>query len=543
MNDHHDCGPDLTMSPWSIGKYAKRSSTIHIGSQDLTTANAATGKPFPSTAAPSLINVFDIDGITAYQGVESPLADDQNVWATGDTGSGVSLFYIGVGFNTSEFTPGATLDTAKLQQIEPDDNFLQISRPAIRNDVNNGDAYVPIMGIGDILRITELTDAAITTNSNQHRIRVYGPAPLNGIGNNFAGATSAGEATQSITGSVSWSRYVIDPPDASGVNSLVGETTVTLVAEPGASWETAWTGIGVKVDWDEESVNDHTQAVNVEKGDIIHIASYDENQFTERVVVAVNQSTNVVTLDHPIVASDNTDGRSYDTVREEGSIVRFRRNAQMTVKYKGFDSAGESHCNFDCFIPNIIGFPEHKRCLVQVQSFSVFASNTFSEQGAYTLDDGIGIGIADVQELPAVVGIEIGGVGVMKVFSTSKGQRDNPNTKGKLSQSDYVAIAPLQANLTGETTDTTKHRRLSYGWTNEKPITTDGVLISSPFGKSIKLRYVNLTSDRPLDTREDAGGVVGYGGGDEPLLDSISNNPTHLVLKLLFLDDDEVPMR
>ena len=75
----HDCGPDLTMAPWSIGKYAKRSATLHIGSQDLTTANAATGKPFPSTAAPSLINVFDIGEITAYKAAESPLDDDQNV--------------------------------------------------------------------------------------------------------------------------------------------------------------------------------------------------------------------------------------------------------------------------------------------------------------------------------------------------------------------------------------------------------------------------------------------------------------------------------
>jgi len=219
--------------------------------------------------------------------------------------------------------------------------------------------------------------------------------------------------------------------------------------------------------------------------------------------------------------------------------VGFRRNAQFRVMYRGFDTTTESHCNFKCFIPNIIGFPEHKRCLVQVQSFSVSGANTFSDTSFS--ESNVNLTVPDIQELPVVVGIEIGGVGVQKAFSTSKGFRQvGGNSTGTLAQSDYIAIAPLEANSTGETT---KAKRLSYGWTNQKPITTDGVLINSPFGQTLNLRYVNLTTHNTLDTRTDDGGVSLAGGGDERFYDSISNNPTHLVLKLLFLDDDEVPNR
>ena len=165
--------------------------------------------------------------------------------------------------------------------------------------------------------------------------------------------------------------------------------------------------------------------------------------------------------------------------------------------------------------------------------------NTFSETSFE--DSNVNLTEPDIQELPVVVGIEIGGVGVQKAISTSKGFRQvGGNSSGTLAQSDYIAIAPLEANSTGETT---KAKRLSYGWTNQKPITTDGVLINSPFGQTLNLRYVNLTTHNTLDTRTDDGGVSLAGGGDERPKDTISNNPTHLVLKLLFLDDDEVPMR
>ena len=59
----------------------------------------------------------------------------------------------------------------------------------------------------------------------------------------------------------------------------------------------------------------------------------------------------------------------------------------------------------------------------------------------------------------------------------------------------------------------------------------------------LHLRYVNLTTHNTLDTRTDDAGLSISGANDEHYRDTIANNPTHLVLKLLFLDDDEVPSR
>jgi hypothetical protein len=56
------------------------------------------------------------------------------------------------------------------------------------------------------------------------------------------------------------------------------------------------------------------------------------------------------------------------------------------------------------------------------------------------------------------------------------------------------------------------------------------VLASTPFGREMRVRIVNLTTH----SSEDA----------EPLeVNQFKNNPTHLTLRLLFLDDDDIPMR
>ena len=39
------------------------------------------------------------------------------------------------------------------------------------------------------------------------------------------------------------------------------------------------------------------------------------------------------------------------------------------------------------------------------------------------------------------------------------------------------------------------HRVLSYGYDNSRTILDDGVLINSPFGKSVRVRFVNLTTN------------------------------------------------
>ena len=534
MNDHN-CGEDLAMAPWSIGKYAKRSATIHIGSEDLTSVNANTGRLFPTTADPALLNVFDITLPVRKQGAGAGAYSEADVggvvYGTGGPNTGNDQYWLGVGgTGVSHYSNYVNLTTANMAQIDAETDFLVCMRPAIRHD------GAPLMAVNDVLEIVRVTQATKANNNAQKRIRLIPPG-LDTVGG-YAGQREHADATKSITGQgadVSYYDVTRGPGDA--LDSLSDAEVIPL--------ESGTAGYANVVKWD--FLHDGS-LVDVEAGDIIRFTNPNgaDDQgtldYTERVVTLVDLEAVAVTLDLAILSGE-VDGRPASgsgTAMDPylGTRVSFRRNAQFRVMYKGFDTATDSHCNFKCFIPNIIGFPEHKRCLVQVMSFSVFGVNTFGE--ASFADADANLAVADIQELPAVVGIEIQGVGVQKAFSTSVGYRQNgANSKGTLAQSDYIAIAPLQANGTGETT---KASRLSYGWTNQKHITTDGVLINSPFGQTLHIRYMNLTTHNTLDTRTDEGGL-GLGIGDERTANTIANNPTHLVLKLLFLDDDEVPMR
>ena len=133
MNDHR--GTDLTMAPWSIGKYAKRTATLHIGSEDLTTVNASTGKLFPVSNDPVLINVFDCvdhndDAAPGYGGVTA---------VTGAAPSSNAIrFYLGIGRDSSVYsgTLGSAawvagtghFTDARQAQIDANDNFLVVTR-------------------------------------------------------------------------------------------------------------------------------------------------------------------------------------------------------------------------------------------------------------------------------------------------------------------------------------------------------------------------------------------------------------------------------
>jgi hypothetical protein len=83
-------------------------------------------------------------------------------------------------------------------------------------------------------------------------------------------------------------------------------------------------------------------------------------------------------------------------------------------------------------------------------------------------------------------------------------------------------------------------RAFAYGFDNHRSILTDGVLCSSPFGKQIRIKLLNLTNKELLNTNSDNGTVLMK---ETPNSKDIINNPTHLTLRLLFLDDDDLPMR
>ncbi len=73
----------------------------------------------------------------------------------------------------------------------------------------------------------------------------------------------------------------------------------------------------------------------------------------------------------------------------------------------------------------------------------------------------------------------------------------------------------------------------SFMYSANRSITDDGVLISSPYGKRLRVRIKSMTTNDDL--------VLNSASGDDD--EEAKNNPVHITLRLLFLDDDEVPDR
>ena len=201
---------------------------------------------------------------------------------------------------------------------------------------------------------------------------------------------------------------------------------------------------------------------------------------------------------------------------------------RLVAQQDGFDAPDDNHCNYSVTLPNTIGYPEHKRCLLQVQSLSVHSE-------AYAAPD------PTKRINPVYVGVEIDGIAVQNNFSSH-----SDTAGGKVHSTQLVGTFNLETKALRQASEV--HYDVSmafaYGFDNNRSILTDGVLCSSPFGKEIRIKLHNLTNKALLNTNSDNGLLVRR-AGDRPAENSkdIINNPTHLTLRLLFLDEDDMPMR
>eukprot|EP01045_Picozoa_sp_COSAG04_P019256 COSAG04_NODE_1855_length_5385_cov_4.796443_2_plen_426_part_00 len=191
----------------------------------------------------------------------------------------------------------------------------------------------------------------------------------------------------------------------------------------------------------------------------------------------------------------------------------------------GFPSATDNHCNYTVTIPNTVGYPEHKRCLVQVQSLAFHAEAHFVSNHTTRLN-------------PIYIGVEAEGLGVQQNFSSHTNLSSSNRFNGRVSDSNVIGYLNLteQADFNALRPDYT-----GFVYTNNRSILDDGVLCSSPFGKQLRIKFLNLTNKSILNTNSADGAIVRLDEHDDPT--DIIHNPTHLTLRLLFLDDDDLPMR
>ena len=192
----------------------------------------------------------------------------------------------------------------------------------------------------------------------------------------------------------------------------------------------------------------------------------------------------------------------------------------MTTTQNGFATAAETHCNYNVTIPNTIGYPEHKRCLIQVQSLSVHGE-AFAVQNSA------------LRNSPLFVGVEVEGIAVHNNFSSHI-------TTGASRFGGAAGFSQLVGCFNLDTKGARDGASFGYGFDNHRSILDDGVLCSTPFGRQITIKLHNLTNKQLLNTNCDtADGPARTVANSKDII----NNPTHLTLRLLFLDDDELPMR
>ena len=186
-------------------------------------------------------------------------------------------------------------------------------------------------------------------------------------------------------------------------------------------------------------------------------------------------------------------------------------NAAYEVFDRGFPS-GQSNVDFFVNIPNYNGYPEHKRCLVQVLNVTTMPKATAASDMT-----------ADTQTQPLLCSLELEGVPVHSSYTNTIGYDPLNFNAGTTNTSQLISVFPMQKF------SATRH------YTSNRSILDDGVLIGTPFGKRLRVKLKNMTTNDLLVIRPK---TEGCDASDEP-----KNNPVHIVLRLLFLDDDEVPDR
>jgi len=187
------------------------------------------------------------------------------------------------------------------------------------------------------------------------------------------------------------------------------------------------------------------------------------------------------------------------------------QNAVYEVFDRGFPS-GQSNVDFFATIPNYNGYPEHKQCLVQVLNVTTMPKATAASDMT-----------ADTQTQPLLCSLELEGVPVHSSYTNTVGYDPFNFTTGTTNTSQLISVFPMQKF------SATRH------YTSNRSILDDGVLIGTPFGKRLRVKLKNLTTNDLLVIKpKEEGGDA----SDEP-----KNNPVHITLRLLFLDDDEVPDR
>ena len=481
-------------SPWSVGKYAKRSATIHLCSEDAQSKGHTffEGTIASYDTANHAVTLFDPGQVIRdkFDNLQEPAAELRNAAMGLEFSSSSLALYGGTGVSA------AGDDFTKVQLSAEFKGFDALTNPFTPLDVRtttggdyqglnvaDSDIKVERQGGRYYFKVREEMFPLIAQAKQNSKVRL---ARDYDWGTSFADQAKKGYVLELIN----WDAYPgneddIDAADAflvtdlqfAGLEDANGQRVVFVADQLPADLLVVLLALGVNADDTAISLG----------------------------------GTTVAALDNPA-----------DRLFTWNLFPATRLSAQQD----GFDDPNDNHCNYSVTIPNTIGYPEHKRCLVQVQSLSVHSE-------AYAVPD------PSKRINPVYVGVEVEGIAVQNNFSSHIG---STRFGGKVQSTQLVGTFNLESKALRQASEVhyDVSRAFAYGFDNNRSILTDGVLCSSPFGKQIRIKLLNLTNKELLNTNSDNGNVLMK---ETPNSKDIINNPTHLTLRLLFLDDDDLPMR
>ena len=492
------------VTPWSVGKYAKRSATIHLCSEDAQT-NAHTfveGTIASYDAVNHAVTVFDPDQAIRqkFVNLQEAHAELRNAAMDHEFSSASLALFNGTGVSTggNDFT--------KLQlsaEFKGFDVFANPFTPLNVRSITVGGAYQGLNAAGSDIRV-ERQGGRYLFKVKEEMFPLIADAKQNSkvrLARDYDWGTTFGQQA-----SLGYVLELIDwdaDPDEIGDRANLGLANTYLVTD--------------------------LQYAGLENEDGERVV-FSADTIPANLAIALVQLG--VTVDGNAISLGGPDPSTEDVAALQNPEDRlFTWNlfpaTRLTAQQDGFDDPNDNHCNYAVTIPNLIGYPEHKRCLLQVQSLSVHSE-------AYAVPD------ASKRINPVYVGVQVDGIAVQNNFSSHIESR---RFGGKVQSTQLVGNFNLESKALRQASEMhyDVSRAFAYGFDNSRSILDDGVLCSSPFGRQIRIKLLNLTNSELLNTNSDNGTQLRIPHRSNSK--DIINNPTHLTLRLLFLDDDDLPMR
>ena len=516
-------------SAWSVGKYAKRSATIHLCSEDvqINDTHHFNGIIVSDDTANGAVTIID-------KGKKIKDALDNTQEATASLRNKV----LGVTYPDSPITlyngtgdSAADLDASDFTKIQLSNNykgpFDAVHSPFFQlpvRDMNTGADYYGLNANGAnaddaLIIVTRLQDTYYFEIDGTHLPTPDDAKPFvkERLGNDNYASTEHWIEDQMAKG------YVL--------HLMVWNTGTAQNRGNALEYFTPINMGHVKL---EDGTRQAMTFIAKNSEIPSNLKTRLDAAITRRAVVAGEDEFNV-----ELILGGNTAGFGHNNIFIPDGEGGYDANRLVTwnlfpattisgITNLGFANSTENHCNYRVTIPNIIGYPEHKRCLVQVQSVSVHADNYIAPDPSDRLN-------------PLFLGVEINGIGVQGNFSSFVQVANGSRSGGKVSNTNIVGYCNLETRGLREVSQYNydESTAFAYGFDNYRSILDDGVLCSSPFGKQIHVRLINLTNKKDLNTNSSNGAFVKTSNDNKDII----NNPTHLTLRLLFLDDDELPMR